>query len=123
MYRPLLFTIVICVIYADVNAQKSKRTPEEKAQYYTKQMSEKIEIDSALYQKIYDVNLYISKLFDSLYNTIPDDDMGKKRGAAMIYKKRDSMYKSVLPIKLYLKYDDIQREEREKKMKRDKKEN
>lgn len=123
MYKSLIFTILICVIYTGVQAQKSKRTPDEKAQYYTKQMSEKIELDSALFQKIYEVNLHISKQFDSLYNTIPDDDMGKKRGAAMIYKKRDSMYKSVLPIKLYLKYDDIQREEREKKMKKDKKEN
>lgn len=123
MYRPLLFTIVMCIIYAGAYAQKSKRTPEEKAQYYTKQMSEKIELDSVLFQKVYEVNLHISKLFDSLYNTIADDDIAKKRGAAMIYKKRDSMYKSALPIKLYLKYDDIQREDREKKMKKEKKEN
>ncbi|HMN32563.1 MAG TPA: hypothetical protein PKA54_04265 [Chitinophagaceae bacterium] len=91
-----------------------KRTAEEKARFYTDEMIKELSLDSATSQKVFGVNLYVSKKFDSLYATTEGSD-DKRKGAVFIYKKRDSLFKEVLSKKEYLKYDDLQREKREKK--------
>lgn len=93
-----------------------KRTAEEKAKYYTDEMAKELSLDSITSSKVYEVNLIVSKRFDTLYAGSPDKDEVRIK-AIQIYKQRDSSLKVILSKKEFLMFDDIQREKREKKKK------
>ncbi len=107
----LALTLVPFIVFSQ---KYKKRTAEEKARFYTDEMIKELSLDSATSQKVFDVNLVVSQKFDSLYAATEDNE-DKRKGAIFIYKKRDSLFKEVLSKKEYLKYDDLQREKREKK--------
>ncbi len=112
-YKNLLAALIFFPFV--VFSQKyKKRSAEEKARYYTDEMVKELSLDSLTSFKVYEVNLFTSKKFDSLYSATEDSEE-KRKGAFLIYKKRDSMFREVLSKKEYLMYDDIQREKREKK--------
>lgn len=91
-----------------------KKTAEQKARFYTDQMIQELQLDSATSLKVYELNLLVSQQFDSLYATNPEKDDARK-GAIAIYKNRDAQLRKVLTTQQFLKFDDIQREKREKK--------
>jgi hypothetical protein len=91
-----------------------KRTPEEKAHYYTDEMVKELSLDSLTSAKVYEINLQVSLQFDSLYATKPDKD-DARFGAVAIFKRRDMELRKVLSNQQFLMFDDIQREKREKK--------
>lgn len=93
-----------------------KRTPEEKAIYYTNQLKKDIDIDSIQFEKIYQINLSVSYKFDSLYAE-KMEDVDRRRAMVPIFKFRDAEYRKVLTPIQFLKFDDMQREAREKKKK------
>lgn len=109
--------IISCFLAKHSIAQTyKKRTPEQKAQYYTDQMKKDIDIDSAQASMIYQVNIVVSKRFDSLYAE-DLEEQARKRAMVPIFKYRDSEYKKILNAKQYLIWDDLEREKREKKKK------
>ncbi len=91
-----------------------KKTAEQKARFYTDQMIQELQLDSATSLKVFELNLLVSQQFDSLYATNPEKDDARK-GAIAIYKNRDAQLRKVLTTQQFLKFDDIQREKREKK--------
>lgn len=91
-----------------------KKTAEQKARFYTDQMIEELQLDSTTSLKVYELNLVVSQQFDSLYATHPEKEDARK-GAIAIYKKRDARLRNVLTTQQFLKFDDIQREKREKR--------
>jgi hypothetical protein len=94
--------------------QYKKRSPEEKARFYTDEMVKELNLDSLTSGKVYLINLAVSKQFDSLYASKPEKDDARK-GAIAIYKKRDAELRNILSTQQFLMFDDIQREKREKK--------
>lgn len=91
-----------------------KRTPEEKARFYTDEMVKTLNLDSVTSVGVYEINLLVSRQFDSLYATSPEKEDARK-GAVAIYKNRDLLLRKVLTTQQFLQFDDIQREKREKK--------
>ncbi len=104
---------LVCV-YLTYGQGYKKRSPEERARYYTDEMVRDIKLDAIQEEKIYQINLMVSNQFDSLYLAQKDKDLSKQ-GAVHIYKKRDQQYRKVLTNEQFLRYDDIQRARREKK--------
>lgn len=93
-----------------------RKTPEEKALRYTIEMKNDIQLDSIQTEKIYLINLEVSKLFDSMYASKPEKDV-QKRVTIEILKNRDIEFRKILSTTQFLKFDDIQRERREQKLK------
>lgn len=91
-----------------------KRTPEEKANYYTQQMVEELKLDSTTTAKVYEINLVVSKQLDSAFAAHTEKESMKKVYYT-VFKNRDAEFKKVLSKTQFLMYDDIQREKREKK--------
>ena len=111
----LLFSFLLICVSANLFAQNyKKRSPEKKASYYTDEIVKELNLDSSTSKKIYEINLDVSKQFDSLYATKPEKDEARK-GAIFIYKKRDAAFRNVFTKTQFLMYDDIQREKREKR--------
>ena len=111
--------LLLCLICAGLSASAQtykKRTPEEKAKYYTEEMDKEIGLDETQKVKIFDINVVVSQQFDSLFATKPDAET-KRKGSIGIYKQRDAAYRKVLTTKQFLMFDDIQREKRAQKMK------
>jgi hypothetical protein len=92
----------------------TRQTPEEKARKYTLALLQEVQLDSAQTDKVYAINVQVSKQFDSLYASRPDDLL-KKKATIQILRRRDSLYRTVFSPEQFLQYDDIQREKREKK--------
>ncbi|MEN9338730.1 MAG: hypothetical protein RIQ62_42 [Bacteroidota bacterium] len=92
----------------------TRQTPEEKARKYTLALLQEVQLDSAQTDKVYAINVQVSKQFDSLYASRPDDLL-KKKTTIQILRRRDSLYRTVFSPEQFLQYDDIQREKREKK--------
>jgi hypothetical protein len=105
-----------CISYYSFSQTYKKRSPEEKAKYYTDEMAKDVSIDSMQYAKAYLINVMVSKQFDSLYASQPDAEL-KRKGSIAIYRQRDAALRKVLSNQQFLKFDDLQREKREKKMK------
>lgn len=97
-------------------AQHKKRSPEEKAVYYTREMASELQLDSAAIAAVYPIHLQVSRAFDSLYAANPDKESSRKV-AVEIFKNRNKQLKAVLTTIQYLKFDDIQREKMEKRRK------
>ena len=91
-----------------------KRTPAEKARFYTNEMVTELKLDSLTAAKVYEVNLQVSQQFDSLYAGSPDA-ADARAGAIAIYKRRDAALRTVLTTQQFLQFDDLQREKREKR--------
>lgn len=111
----LILVFILCGILLYAQGYK-KRTPEEKARKYTDELKAVIELDSISEQKIFHVNLNVSKQFDSLYANKPEQNEMRK-AYAIIFKTRDAAYKEIMTKQQFLIYDDWQREQREKKQK------
>jgi hypothetical protein len=111
-----LITIAACVLCVQHSFAQNykKRTAEEKARYYTDEMVKELSLDSSISSKVFEINLLVSKQFDSLYATKPEKD-DARQGAIAIYRKRDMALRTVLSTQQFLMFDDIQREKREKK--------
>lgn len=97
-----------------------KRTPEDKALYYSNQLKTDVELDSSQFLRVYDINLKVSRRIDSLY-ALPLDEQSRKRSMIPIFRERDSLFRQVLSTVQFLKYDDMQRERRLKKLEEKKK--
>lgn len=109
--------IITCFLgHASLAQTYKKRTPEQKAQYYTELMKKDIDIDSAQASMIYQVNIIVSQRFDSLYAS-DMEEQARKKAMVPIFKYRDGEYKKILSPKQYLIWDDLEREKREKKKK------
>ena len=100
-----------------LDAQDYKRkTPEEKARKYTSEMAAEITLEKTQEEQIFLINLDVSKRFDSLYASKPEKDILRKI-TIDILKNRDAEFRKVLSPEQFLRFDDIQREKREKKLK------
>lgn len=111
----LIQVLMFCAMLVFGQTYKRK-TPEEKALRYTIEMKNDIQLDSIQTEKIYLINLEVSKLFDSMYASKPEKDV-QKRVTIEILKNRDIEFRKILSTTQFLKFDDIQRERREQKLK------
>ncbi len=93
-----------------------KKTPEEKARKYTDELIAQIPLEKEQEEKIFLINVNVSKQFDSLYAAKADKDEMRK-AYAVIFKSRDAEFKKVLTKEQFLRYDDWQREKREQRLK------
>lgn len=111
-----IITLAACVLYLQICIAQTykKRSPEEKARFYTDEMVRELSLDSATTLKVYEINLVVSLQFDSLYAANPEKDEARM-GAISIYRKRDANLRNVLSKQQFLMFDDIQREKRERK--------
>jgi hypothetical protein len=111
-----LFSLCLAFSFSITAQTFKKRTPEEKAKYYTDEMAKDIVLEKGQAEKIYDINLIVSQQFDSLFTSKPESEV-KRKGSIAIYRQRDAAFRKVLSNPQFLKYDDLQREKREQKMK------
>jgi|688.fasta_scaffold831330_2 hypothetical protein len=96
-------------------AQNYKRkTPEEKAKKYTDELLAQIPLEKEQEEKVFKVNIIVSKQFDSLYAAKPEQNEMRK-AYAFIFKQRDAEFKKIMTKEQFLRYDDWQRELREKR--------
>lgn len=115
--RTLIFSILLIGLNQFIFAQGyKKKTPEEKARKYTDELMAVIPLEKDAEEKIFQINVRVSKQFDSLYANKPEQNEMKK-AYAVIFKARDAAYKEVLTKQQFLMYDDWQRELREKRQK------
>jgi hypothetical protein len=103
----------VCISFSQ---SYKKRTPEEKATYYTKQMVDDLKLDSSTTEKVYQINLIVSQQLDSAFAAHTEKE-AMKRVYYTVFKKRDEEYRKVLTKRQFLEYDDLQRERREAKQK------
>jgi hypothetical protein len=109
----LIITFSMSIAFAQ---NYKKRTPEDKATYYTKQMVDDLKLDSITTTKVYEINLVVSKQLDSAFAAQTDKDAMKKVYYT-VFKQRDAEFRKVLSKTQFLQYDDLQRERREAKQK------
>lgn len=91
-----------------------RKSPEEKAMRFTAEMSRVILPDSLCRSRVHEVNVWLSKSFDSLYATRPDPET-KRRAYIYFFRTRDSLFRGILNREQVLRYDDWQREQRLKR--------
>ena len=116
MKKISLLLILSFSVYSAFNQSYKKRTPEEKATYYTKQMVDDLKLDSSTTKKVYEINLVVSQQLDSAFAAHTEKEAMKKVYYT-VFKKRDEEYRKVLTKRQFLEYDDLQRERREAKQK------
>ena len=112
----LLFLLIIFFTSPTLGQTYKKRSPEEKALFYTDEMVKEINVTPEQEPLIFSINLRVSQQFDSLYATQPDKNT-VRLGAIEIYKKRDAALRKVLTTKQFLVFDDLQRDKLEKRRK------
>jgi hypothetical protein len=105
--------LLLCTLNAKVYAWQ-KRSPEQKATYYTKQLQQDVGLDSLQYQLTYGINLRVSQQLDSLYGLNMEEEI-RKKSMIPIFRSRDSSFRQVLTKRQFLMYDDVQRERWQKK--------
>jgi ABC-type transporter MlaC component len=111
----LFFLVISCAIHAQ---SYKRKTPEEKARKYTDELIAVIPVDKDQEEKIFEINVIVSKQFDSLYANKPENSNDMRKAYAVIFKTRDAAFKKVLTKEQFLRYDDWQRELREERMKK-----
>ena len=116
MKKISLLLILSFSVYSAFNQSYKKRTPEEKATYYTKQMVDDLKLDSSTTKKVYEINLVVSQQLDSAFAAHTEKEAMKKVYYS-VFKMRDEEYRKVLTKRQFLEYDDLQRERREAKQK------
>jgi hypothetical protein len=109
----LIISFTVCTSFSQ---SYKKRTPEEKANYYTKQMVDDLKLDSSTTEKVYQINLIVSQQLDSAFAAHTEKE-AMKRVYYTVFKKRDEAFRKVLTKRQFLEYDDLQRERREAKQK------
>jgi hypothetical protein len=109
----LIISFAVCTSFSQ---SYKKRTPDEKATYYTKQMVDDLKLDSSTTEKVYQINLIVSQQLDSAFAAHTEKE-AMKRVYYTVFKKRDEEYRKVLTKRQFLEYDDLQRERREAKQK------
>ncbi len=114
--KQLLISLLVLGTTATLYAQRKQYSLEEKAQYYTKQMVDSLQLSTEQEKKVYTINLQVSKSIDSIYALKLESKVGKK-AMVPIFKLRNEQYKEVLSTIQFLKYDDMEREKRERKKK------
>lgn len=93
---------------------QAKRTPEQKARYYTREIMQALHLPDSLEGAIFDANRRVSIQLDSLYAS-PLENGPRKQAMRVVFQQRDSVYKSVFTKQQFLQYDDWQREQWEKR--------
>ena len=116
MKKISLLLIISFTVYTSFSQSYKKRTPEEKATYYTKQMVDDFKLDSSTTEKVYQINLIVSQQLDSAFAAHTEKE-AMKRVYYTVFKKRDEAFRKVLTKRQFLEYDDLQRERREAKQK------
>lgn len=116
MKKISLLLILSFSVYSAFNQSYKKRTPEEKATFYTKQMVDDLKLDSSTTKKVYEINLVVSQQLDSAFAAHTEKEAMKKVYYT-VFKMRDEEYRKVLTKRQFLEYDDLQRERREAKQK------
>ncbi|HOZ51109.1 MAG TPA: hypothetical protein PLU17_04585 [Chitinophagaceae bacterium] len=111
-----LLLIILHLSLFTFSQSYTKKTPEEKAKKYTAEMAAIIQLEKEQEEKIYLINVQVSKQFDSLYASKPEKDI-LRSSTISILKDRDIEYRKVLSNEQFLRFDDVQREKREKKYK------
>ena len=114
MKKISLLLIITFSFFMASSQNYKKRTPEDKANFYTQQMVDELKLDSATQSKVYEINLMVSKQLDSAFAAHTEKE-SMKRVYYTVFKNRDAEFKKVLSKTQFLMYDDIQREKREKK--------
>ena len=106
----LLFVAGLCT------AQSFQRkTPEQKARKYTDELKALTPLDSVSEEKIFQINVQVSRQIDSLYAAKPDkNDM--RKAFAILFSSRDTAFRRIMNTEQFLRYDDWQRELREKRL-------
>ena len=77
-----IMSLLLCAQCIFAQSYK-KRTPEEKARFYTDEMVKTLELDSVTSEHVYEINLIVSKQFDSLYATRPESGEARKGAVAI----------------------------------------
>ena len=105
--------VMLCILQRCVCAQEFKRkSPEEKAKKYTSEMVAVCQLEKAEEEKVFLLNVEVSKKFDSLYSDKADKEK-LKIGMIKIFRWRDAELRKILSNEQFLRFDDFQREKRE----------
>ena len=96
-----------------------KKSIDEKARYYTKQMVDSLHVNEREETLLFETNLQVSKKFDSVYSLQLSNENERKAAFRAIYQYRDSCFKSILPIKEFLRFQDIEREKWERRKRKE----
>jgi len=121
-FRNGWFLLSMCLLLAicDTRAQNNvnaKQRAEKKARYFTKVMLDSLNVTAEQEEALYQMNIIVSEKFDSLGKVVNNLANQKERSHAYrsIYEYRDSCMRNILPIKEFLKFQDIEREKYERK--------
>jgi hypothetical protein len=91
----------------------SKSTPEQRAKLQTEQMKAKLPLAADQYESVYAVNLKFAKESEPYIKEI-DSKMAKLRELKAIQNKKSQEMKTLLTPAQYKKYEELQKENREK---------
>jgi len=114
-----IISLLLIILHLSVfvfSQEYKRKTPEEKARKYTSEMASDIPLEKEQEEKVYLINLAVSAKFDSLYASKPEKELLRKC-TIDILKSRDAEFRKILSTEQFLRFDDIQREKREKKQK------
>lgn len=117
-FLPIIFVLFSLQVFAQNKSWDN--TPIGRAKYFTMKMMQDLALDDSLENSLFEINVAVSKQFDSVKAITFSDDKLRKRSYVSIYAYRDSCLNAVLPRKKYLLFQDL---EREKYLKRKQKEN
>ena len=116
MKKTSLLLVMLHLSVMVFSQEYKRKTPEEKAKKYTAEMVAEIHLENEQEAKIYLINVSVSTRFDSLYASKPEKDVLKKVTIELL-RNRDAEFRKILTTEQFLRFDDIQREKREKKLK------
>ncbi len=108
--------IILHLSLLSFSQEFKRKSPEEKARKYTSELAADIHLEKEQEEKVYLVNVAVSTQFDSLYASKPEKDLLKK-STIDILRKRDAEFRKIMTTEQFLRFDDIQREKRERKLK------
>ena len=111
----MMSLVLLIALFISATSQSFRKSSiEERARYFTYKMTEDLLLDYETETRIYKVNYEVSRRFDSLYQS-GGDKLEIRKGAAQIYQYRNESFRQILSNVQYLKFDDLEREKREKK--------
>ena len=116
MKKTSLLLVILHLSVMVFSQEYKRKTPEEKAKKYTAEMAAEIHLEKDPEAQIYLINVSVSTRFDSLYASKPEKDVLKKVTIELL-RNRDAEFRKILTTEQFLRFDDIQREKREKKLK------
>jgi hypothetical protein len=91
----------------------SKSTPEQRAKFQTEQMNKKLPLKADQYEAVYAINIKFAKETEP-YIRETDGKMKKLRELKAIQNKKSEEMKAILTPDQYKKYEELQKENREK---------